>query len=283
MRVLLALVHYFRGEESAPYSSTKLEYRERRAEAVRSVIDSWRGHLGPATLKNHQLHRLEVQRGMGDTLDIVAIVNGDNHLLDRDYCLSRQVETMNVTLENPRMLGFAAQKLFSDTRYAYDMYVFSEDDLRPVDGGLLPSVMGFQEEFGWRRLLLPNRYEWNTNGHTLKTFIDGDVYPEWLTKYMEALPDEEFLHQRLPGRTVSYRRAANPHSGFFAITAEQLAHWVRQPHYGDQDCSFESPLASAATLGMLKTFPIYKAFGRDMGWFEIQHLDTIFSDKSIKR
>jgi hypothetical protein len=52
---------------------------------------------------------------------------------------------------------------------------------------------------------------------------------------------------------------------------------MAQPHFGDQDCSFVSPLESAATLGILKTFPIYKTFGRDMGWLEIEHLDTRFS------
>ncbi|MFN8982736.1 MAG: calcium-binding protein, partial [Alphaproteobacteria bacterium] len=65
------------------------------------------------------------------------------------------------------------------------------------------------------------------------------------------------------------------------ITAEQLTHWMAQPNFGDLDCSLISPLESAATLGILKTFPIYKPFGRDLGWLEIEHLDTRFSGMNL--
>jgi hypothetical protein len=244
------------------------------------VIDSWRGHCGTIAIKNHAEARYQLEENGADSLDIVVLVNGDNHLLDSDYCAARNVRLVNIKVGNPRMLGFGSQFLFADAASAYDMFIYSEDDLRPADGNFVSRVMAFQEEFGWRRLLLPNRYEWNLNGHALKTMIDGDVPPEWIRPYEEKLPDEPFLSQRMPGRTITYKRAANPHAGIFAITNEQLAHWMRQPHYRDGDCSFESPLASAATLGMLKTFPIYKTHGRDLGWFEIEHLDHKFSDKN---
>jgi hypothetical protein len=279
MRILLALVHYFKAEPNTRYSSTKEELRGERAVAIRSVIDAWRGHCGPVAIKNHAEMRYEFQESGEDTLDNVVLVNGDNHLLDRDYCAARNVRLVNIKLDNPRMLGFGTQLLFADAASSYDMFIYSEDDLKPSDGNFVSRVMAFQEEFGWRRLLLPNRYEWNLNGHALKTLIDGDVPPEWVKPYEEKLPDETVLSQYFPGRTVTYKRAANPHAGIFAITAEQLAHWMKQPHYRDGDCSFLSPLESAATLGVLKTFPIYKSFGSDAGWFEIEHLDNKFSDK----
>lgn len=279
MRILLGLIHYFRAEDGAPYSSTKENLREARGAAVRLVIDAWRGHFGPSTVLNRRMQRFELQRGMEDTLHIVAIVNGSDHLLDREYCAAREVQLFDAKIEDPRMLGFTAQKLFADSLNGYDMFVYSEDDLLPGDGALLSRVQAFQEEFGWRRLLLPNRYEWNTSAKRLKTFIDGDLRPELVEKYEAAQRDEEFLRHRFPGRMVTYRRATNPHAGFYAITVEQMTYWMRQPHFGDQDCSYVAPLDSAATLGMLKTFPIYKAFGRDAGWFEIQHLDNRFSSK----
>jgi hypothetical protein len=47
------------------------------------------------------------------------------------------------------------------------------------------------------------------------------------------------------------------------------------------DCGFISPLESSVTLGVMKTFPIYKAFGPDAGFFELEHLDTRFSSMNL--
>jgi hypothetical protein len=46
------------------------------------------------------------------------------------------------------------------------------------------------------------------------------------------------------------------------------------------DCSFISPLESAATLGLLKTFSIYKP-ALPMHHLEIEHLDTKFSKMNL--
>ena len=273
MRVLLALVHYFKAEEGSRHSSTDAHRRDQRADVLRRVIDSWRGTLGATTQINIEHKRFERLRGAVDALDIVVLTNGTDHLLDEAHARARGVRHVRVQLDNPRMLGFAARQLFADTRNAYDLFCYSEDDLRISDPGFVAKVAAFQDAFGPRRLLMPNRFEWNTTGPTLKTWIDGDLRPGAIAKWRDALPDEEFL--RLGPTT--FRRALNPHSGFHALTAVQLAAWMREPHFADRDCAFISPLESAATLGVMKTFTIYKSFGIDAGFLEVEHLDTRFS------
>lgn len=277
MRILLAIAHFFRAEDASKHSSTDASRRERRAQAIRSVIDAWRGHFGPVASINHLQKTFESVKGVADQLDIVVLVNGSDHLLDADFCRTRGVRLFDAVLENPRMLGFSAPRLFADARDAYDIFTFSEDDLRPCGSDLIPRIATFHNDFGPRRVLFPNRFEWNLRGPAPKTFIDGMLRPGLLAPYEAALPDVRFLTLREGARHVGLQRATNPHSGFFAITTEQLTHWMAQTHFDDQDCSFISPLESAATLGILKTFPIYKSFGRDLGWLEIQHLDTRFS------
>ena len=277
MRILLAIAHFFRAEEGSNHSSTDAHRRDQRAAAIRSVIDAWRGHYGPVSSINVWQKKFEPVVGVADQLDIIVLVNGDNHLLDADYCRARGVRLYDAKLDNPRMLGFTAHKLFADARNVYDVFAFSEDDLRPTGGDMIPRILAFHDDYGWRRVLFPNRFELNPNGPALKTYIDGMLRPGLLAPFEAALPDERFLKGRQGARTLTFQRATNPHCGFFAITAEQLTHWMAQPQFGDQDCSFISPLESAATLGILKTFPIYKPFGRDMGWLEIEHLDTRFS------
>ena len=277
MNVLLALAHYYRAEEDSGHSSTDPARRAERAAAIRQVIQAWRGHYGMAATLNVQRMVYEATEGSEHNLDIVVLAHGEDHLLDEEFCKRHRVRLMKVVTDDPRMIPFGAWNLFSDMRNAYDMFVYSEDDLRPADGCLLSKVAGFVDTFGWRRVVLPNRYEWNPRGAALKTFIDGDLRPGLIERYLEALPDEPFLRQPTPGRDVRFRRAGNPHSGFFALTREQLFHWIAQPHFSTRDVSFVGPLESAATLGILKTFPIYKPFGRDCGWLEIQHLDDRFS------
>lgn len=277
MRALVALVHFFRAEEGSTHSSTDAHRRDQRAAALRRVIDGWRGTFGATTQIDIEHRRFERLRGVADGLDIVVLTNGQDHLLDESHAKARGVRHLRVRLDDPRMLGFAARRLFADARHAYDVFCYSEDDLRVADPGFLAKIMAFQEAHGPRRLLMPNRFEWNPAGPTLKTWIDGDLRPGATAAWRDALPDQEML--RLPG--VTFRRALNPHSGFHAVTAVQLAHWMRQPHFADGDCSFVSPLESAATLGVMKAFPIYKAFGADAGFLEIEHLDTRFSSMRL--
>lgn len=245
------------------------------------MIDAWRGHYGPVSSINVWQKKFEPVVGVADQLDIIVLVNGDNHLLDADYCRARGVRLYDAKLDNPRMLGFTAHKLFADARNVYDVFAFSEDDLRPTGGDMIPRILAFHDDYGWRRVLFPNRFEFNPNGPALKTYIDGMLRPGLLAPFEAALPDERFLKGRQGAKPLTFQRATNPHCGFFAITAEQLTHWMAQSQFGDQDCSFISPLESAATLGILKTFPIYKPFGRDMGWLEIEHLDTHFSGMNL--
>jgi hypothetical protein len=282
MRVLLALIHYFKGEAESRHSSTDERRRDQRAAVLRRVIDSWRGNLGPTTTLTIETKRFDRLRGAIDALDIVVLTNGTDHLLDEDFATSRGVRHVAAQVDNPRMLGFAAHRLFAEQRNAYDLFCYSEDDLRILDPGFIDRLRAFHDAFGAQRLLMPNRFEWNVAGPTLKTWIDGDLRPGVTEAWRDALPDDPFLHLPMPGRApVAFRRALNPHSGFFALSAAQMAHWTRQKHFLDGDCSFISPLESAATLGMMKTFPIYKAFGPDAGFLEVEHIDNRFSSMKL--
>jgi hypothetical protein len=283
MKALLAIAHYYRAEENSDFASTGQAAREHRAAGIQRVIEAWRGHVNEASLLNVERRVVEPLAGFESALDIVVMVRGEDHLLDPEFCARHKVRIVQVQTENPRMLPFAAQSLFADCRLGYDMFVYSEDDLRPADGLLLAKIASFAQEFGWRRLVMPNRYEWNPQASTLKTFIDGDLRKHVTERYFTALPDEPILVQSALGRAITYVRARNPHSGMFAVTAEQLGYWMQQPHYNDLDCSFVRALESAATLGVLKTFSVYKTHARDMGWLEIEHLDRRYSSLPLPR
>ena len=62
----------------------------------------------------------------------------------------------------------------------------------------------------------------------------------------------------------------------FFLSDSQLRHWLDQPYWLDRDCSFISPLESAATLGISKAFKLLKPCFSHASWFELQHWGTSF-------
>jgi hypothetical protein len=55
-----------------------------------------------------------------------------------------------------------------------------------------------------------------------------------------------------------------------------MAQWANQTYFLDRDISFVGPLESAATLGIMKTFRIYKTSPEQASFLEIQHFGTGF-------
>jgi hypothetical protein len=81
---------------------------------------------------------------------------------------------------------------------------------------------------------------------------------------------------KIMNHPVTFCRAANPHSGCYFLNNRQMEHWVKQPHFLDRDTSFVGPLESAATLGIMRTFKIYKPAPTNASFLEIQHFGTAF-------
>ena len=56
----------------------------------------------------------------------------------------------------------------------------------------------------------------------------------------------------------------------------------RQAVFFDRDISFAGPLESAATLGIMKTFRIYKPANDNAGFFEILHTNNRYLGNWLK-
>jgi hypothetical protein len=50
-----------------------------------------------------------------------------------------------------------------------------------------------------------------------------------------------------------------------------MAHWAAQPYFLDRDTGFIGPLESAATLGIMRTFRVYKPANENANFLEIEH------------
>ncbi len=281
MRILVAMVHYFAAEADPRHSSTDAARRDARTRIVETVVEGYRGLFGRPVTLDIASRCFQRGPGGGDGIDLALVAMPGCRLLSDDFCARHGVRVLEHRPENPRMLGFHAHELFAAEAHAYDLFVFTEDDLRPADPALFAKIAWFNARHGDARVLLPQRFEWNPGGPALKTYVDGDLRPGFVDPLLARHADADMLHDAAFGRPLLFRRARNPHSGFFAVTQAQLGHWLRQPHWLDRDCGFVSPLESAATLGLAKTFAIYKPFGRGADFLELQHLDTRFSGMKL--
>jgi hypothetical protein len=257
MRVMVAIPHYYFPTDDPSHAYSDSRIREQRLVAVQN-------HQAILNIKARAYERIQPRIS---ELALFAVTTNGRHLLSSDFCKGCGINHQEVELQDPRMLGFEAHKVFAQYAKRFDIFVYSEDDLLPRDSNFLDKILWFNEIFGYKRIVLPNRYEWNLDGPAAKTFIDGDLVE----------PDDQFLSARSLGRPVSFERTRNPHSGFHALTQEQLRFWMSRPHWGDQDISFVSPLESTAALTLLKTFSVYKTYGSSMDFLEVEHLDRRYS------
>lgn len=282
MKALILLVHYFAAEADPRHSSVDGVRREARTAVVQQVIRGYRGAFGPSSTIRYPDKAFVIDGSWPVDVDIRILTVPDHSLIDKPFRDRFGVSQTSATLPNPRALGFEAHRIFARFADRYDWFVYSEDDILVRDPLLFDKLAWFNQTFGDRRVLAPNRFEWNDLGKTQKTWIDHDLNEDLVTRLISAVPDDDRLSASPLAREVIFQRANNPHSGFFAITASQLAYWMAQPHWLERDMSFISPLESAATLGLTKTFSVYKAQEPSAGFLEIEHLDSRFSNRRLR-
>ena len=193
---------------------------------------------------------------------------------------------------NPRHLGFFAQQVLAQQDGAYDYYCYLEDDLVVHDVEFFWKLAWFNQQFGAGKLLQPNRYEQELDSpYFQRGYIDPDGWDN--PAAAERIPAMRYLEQftdfgqapvlELPylGRILRFCKAKNPHAGCFFLTAEQFARYQAQPFFGVPSEEWIGPLESAATIGLVKTFAVYKPDFANGAFLEIEHADRRYLNQDI--
>jgi hypothetical protein len=275
MRILFTIPHFFKPHTQGQHGcqrkdpqsrvralSTNIATLHQLFSKSQSIIDIGKRLAFPANqLQAHEL-------------DIVICTTKDYHLLNQ-LPLPEHFYKHHSTNADPLLLGFECQAILQDSLSQYDYYCFVEDDLVIHDSWFFVKLNWFTEKAGDLSLLQPNRYEVSPQGLVHKAYVDGDLAPE-VTPSFQNVQDEPKLKGKIMGMPISFRRTLNPHSGCYFLNANQMVHWTNQPYFLDRDTSFVGPLESAATLGIMKTFRVYKTTPEQAGFFEIQHFGTRF-------
>jgi hypothetical protein len=275
MRILFTIAHFFNPDSKGKHASQRKDPRPRLIALSQSLAALHQLFGKSQTIIDiSQRLALRANQFQAHELDIVICTTQGCHILDQ-LQLPSHFYKHHATEAEPLLLGFECQAVLRDCLGQYDYYCFLEDDLIIHDPWFFVKLNWFTQQAGDISLLQPNRYEVSTQTLTCKAYIDGNLAPR-VTAAFQNVKEQSELNGKIMGMAIAFRRPLNPHSGCYFLNANQMAHWASQPYFLDRDTSFVSPLESAATLGIMKTFRVYKTQPEQASFFEIQHFGTGF-------
>jgi hypothetical protein len=275
MKILFAIPHYFDPAGGGRHASLAPDPRP-RIRALSSCLATLHHVFGPEQKQIDIARRVAVPANQSQRheLEIVVCTTGNRHLL-ADLPIPVQLYWHRSSSAEPMLLGYECQQVFRDSLGQFDYYCYLEDDLIVNDPWFFVKLAWFNRLAGDDCLLQPNRYEILNYVVGRKVYIDGDLKPELYAPFRDLDSLSEIAAEAL-GAPVTFRPARNPHSGCYFLNAAQMSHWASQPNFLDREASFVGPLESAATLGILRAFNIYKPAREQAGFLEIQHYGAQF-------
>ena len=278
MRIFVAIVHHWNPDGGGRHASLRPN-RESRQYALQDQLLGLRRLSIRQGLLNIAAKSVEdANQAIRHDFTIKVVTDGCHHVLDYlEPCYKEMIDEAATSPSNPLHLGFEAQRILADhLEENYDLYAYFEDDLLIHDPFFFHKIFWFQNSVGQHAVLMPNRYEsfWKPVDTVDRFYIDGPMEDHELKSLIPNPPQS--LSTPLPGGNITFISPSNPHSGCFVLTQSQLRHWSKQPCFQDYDCSLISPLESAATLGIVKTFTLYKPHFAYGAFLELQHWGTSF-------
>lgn len=149
---------------------------------------------------------LSEYRRMSYRIDIVVLSNLVKNL-------GPEVEVIpGLPSKNSHSLPFGHKKLFASRKDAYDLFIYTEDDIlitqRNIDAFLrATNILPPQEVAGF--------FRWEQRPDGTKFYPDAHLYFRWLPGSVKVIDGHTFAH------------FTNDHSGCFALTRGQLAEAIR--------------------------------------------------------
>ena len=279
MRILFAIPHFFGPTLGRNYGCER-STPEERAWAVRLCIASLRQHFSEAQglIDGLRNEICAANPDLSATITIALCTTGDSHLVDDlAGCGFDHVRTQ----ADPRLLGFECHKVLRQGLGQYDYFGYLEDDLRIADALFFMKLAWFNAQFGDAAVLQPNRFELVDEPAAYKLYIDGNPHDRRSGAGLQRVDEQRRMAASVFGRQIAFQRVDNPHSGCFFLTAAQLARWAAEPDFAVPSTAFCGPLESAATLGIMRHFRVYKPARENAAFLEVEHLDPRYLGRQL--
>jgi len=282
MKLLFVIPHYCASATRVAKHSSQTGKTNERGLALRRAVLSLHQLFGPsqAMIKVGARCTIQANQPLRHELHVCVVTNNSDHALEEAALLQGLFERVVVDAP-PMTLGFACHRVLGDRYVKFDYCGYLEDDLILHDPWFLEKLIWFNRHVGKGSVLLPNRFELSADLAYQKCYLDGDLKPH-VTQPFQDVKDEPRLSSKFLGRSIEFQRPLNPHSGCFFLNLEQMRMWCEQPDFGVPRSSFVGLLESAASLGMMQTFKVYKPMHQNASFLEIEHHGHQFISKIQK-
>lgn len=287
MRLLVTIPHVFNPDGGGGYASLSPDPQPRIL-ALTLSLQSLQAVFGSSQLYfrySDRIYEFAANQKEPIQLDIVICTSRGLHILDR-LPISPQYYQHYPTQCEPMLLGFECHGILKSCLGQYDYYCYMEDDLILSDPLFLQKIAWFNSFVGDAWLLQPNRFELQTGlgkdkPRISKNYIDPEIrfHTGEGDNFAHYFKDNLTVKGVVMGREIILKRAENPHSGCFFLNERQMAYWAGKDYFLDRDSRFFGPLESAASLGIARTFRIYKPAPENANFLEIQHFGESWSNK----
>ncbi|WP_330205249.1 hypothetical protein [Cyanobacterium sp. Dongsha4] len=274
MNILVTIPHYYKSQPDSQYGSQRNP--QSRIHALSEVILHLQQLFGleQSIILIDEKKAISANNLLRSKIEIVICTTGNNHLLDQ-LDIPSSLFSHHRTNCDPLLLGFECHQVLADNLGKYDYYCYLEDDLVIVDPLFFNKLNWFNSHYDESKLLVPYRYELGLNQNIGKCYIDGDLSPS-ISDSFQRVNDEPELKQDFLDLSIVFERVLNPHSGCFFLNQKQMNLWIHQDYFLDRCTDFIGPLESSATLGIMKTFKVYKPAIECINFLELYHGDQGF-------
>jgi hypothetical protein len=274
-RLLFVIPHCFNpGAGTGTRSSTSAP-KTRSSALARSVAtlhQAFGVHQYSIDVSQSDVTAQPVSDPMRGSVDVVICTTRGLHLL-QDPLLPGDAYTHSERDVEPELLGFECRTVLADAFGEYDYYCFLEDDVMVSDPLFFVKLGWFNDCTGTMALLQPNSFERSLENGGCRV-VHGALPVSWSSPFQDVTTRPTLSLSAL-GRSFVFRRPTNPHAQSYFLDGDQLARWMGHPSFLDRSTSFIGPLESAATLGIMQTFEVYKPARENASFLEVEHLDPL--------
>ena len=274
VKVLITIPHYYRpslkSPDGRPHGSAGRD-PSTRVEALKACLNSIRTVCAPtACVLSHADRSARILESQDPVQpDVIICTVGNDHLLDQ-IAQPNPFWKSITTNAQPPLLGYECHVVLRDHLGKYDLYCYLEDDIVLTDPWCFRKIRWFSRFFGEGRVLQPNRFESGEHARVHKIYVDGEL-PLACTAPYQNPTKQPALTADIFGAPVVFRGTSNPHAGCFMLSAAQMEHWARAAHFLDRANTFIGAMESAATLGILRSFTVYKPGLENADFLEVRH------------
>lgn len=201
-------------------------------------------------------------------IEILVCTDGRHQLDEILNHYDQYIERRIIDVDDPRLLPLAARdELISHSKIEADLYTYLEDDIIIHDSSYFHKQDWFLRKTNDQLSLMPHRYESINRQGIRSLLVDGPLDAGFISKF--ASPQENVASGLFRGiEQVSFDIANNPHSGTFTLSKKQALQLQKEslPTSG-----FVGPLETAATLTVLKFFPVLKPSKEYRSFLMVEH------------